>query len=548
VSQTTALTFTAQTEGYDEQAWRDITVTNNGTSATGALTITAPAGFSIQGRTGFESGIAAGSTRDFQIRPSRNLAPGTYSGTVTIAGSGGLSASFSVSFTVNASGGTIQPQPGGRIALSQTGTLTFPHADVGFGEFPWHSVTITNNGSTDTGALTITAPAGFSIQNRTAVSRGIAAGESVNFDIRPSRGINEEPGTYSGAVTVSGAGGISAGFNVSFTVNAPVVMPQSYQITLQGVNPASNDNLTLSANQGVAGQTISIGYTLSSSSTNSMLTFTGATGLSPITQAGSGTVEYTVNANDAVNGVIAIVATFTHTNLALRTLTFERSSQTITFGDEFVPNTISLSAGDGDITFSSSNAAVATVSSAGAITFAGAGTTTITASIAENATHSSATASYTLTLNRAAQNAPAELTATGQSAAGVNDGTITGVTGAMEFRTEDASGFTAITATPLVGLSPGTYYVRFAATATHDASAVTTLIVAAYGEILPTAFPVSTQRGTVACECCSTTVNVLITTVHATETTPRRERTVSVKRDENGNVNTNPQTTVRLRT
>jgi hypothetical protein len=285
----------------------------------------------------------------------------------------------------------------------------------------------------------------------------------------------------------------------------------------------------LPRNSGRAGDRIRFNYNLTSGGTaNSSLTFTGASGLSPITAASSGVIDYTVRAADAVNGIITINATFMHTNLELRTLTFAEENRTVVFGSEPFTNAAAASAGGGSVTYESSAPEVATVAAGGRVTIVGVGAATITAAIAATSSHVSATASFTVTVTRAAAaNAPVGLTVTPQSAPGVNDGAISGVTAAMEFRAADSDGdlFTAITGDALTGLAPGTYLVRFAATATHEASEPAEVVVGEYAEPPPEpcgdcgAFPcecpepppVTIRWVTKDCECCATEKTWLVT-------------------------------------
>ena len=67
--------------------------------------------------------------------------------------------------------------------------------------------------------------------------------------------------------------------------------------------------------------------------------------------------------------------------------------------------------------------------------------------------------------------APTTATATDCTTADNNDGTLTGVTTAMEYKKSDAEDWTAGTGSDITGLVPGTYYVRVKATDTTNASA-----------------------------------------------------------------------------
>lgn len=85
-----------------------------------------------------------------------------------------------------------------------------------------------------------------------------------------------------------------------------------------------------------------------------------------------------------------------------RGLKFSATTATATLGSTFTAPTLS-GVTDG-VTYTSSNAAVATVNATtGAVTLVGAGSTTIKATAAENATHKAGEASYTLTVNAAGE-------------------------------------------------------------------------------------------------------------------------------------------------
>ena len=66
-----------------------------------------------------------------------------------------------------------------------------------------------------------------------------------------------------------------------------------------------------------------------------------------------------------------------------------------------------------------------------------------------------------------------------------NDGKLTGVTAAMEYKKSDAQEWTAITGSDVTGLVPGTYYVRIKETYTTNASANQELIVTTYNAATP---------------------------------------------------------------
>ena len=84
-----------------------------------------------------------------------------------------------------------------------------------------------------------------------------------------------------------------------------------------------------------------------------------------------------------------------------------------------------------------------------------------------------ADASITLTapMAKTTPAAPTAAAATDCTTADNNDGKLTGVTNAMEYKKSDATEWTAGTGSDITGLVPGTYYVRVKATDTTNASA-----------------------------------------------------------------------------
>ncbi|MDR2172867.1 MAG: fibronectin type III domain-containing protein [Burkholderiales bacterium] len=111
------------------------------------------------------------------------------------------------------------------------------------------------------------------------------------------------------------------------------------------------------------------------------------------------------------------------------------------------------------------------------LTVTKAGTFTVALTTAATATHEAGGAvSITLTVNKASQAAPAGLSHTNETAAGLNDGTITGVTAAMEWQLNSTGGlWTVGTGAVLDNLAPGTYYIRMKENATHEAGAWTSV-------------------------------------------------------------------------
>jgi len=108
------------------------------------------------------------------------------------------------------------------VTLSETGTYTFPAATAGYAAQTARSVTVTNTGNQATGALTA-ALSGSNASSFTLSStsiNSIAASGTGTFTVVPNTGLAVD--TYTATVTVSGSNGITAAFNVSFTVGDTV--------------------------------------------------------------------------------------------------------------------------------------------------------------------------------------------------------------------------------------------------------------------------------------------------------------------------------------
>ncbi|MCL2043646.1 MAG: hypothetical protein FWG89_05845 [Treponema sp.] len=196
-----------------------MTVNNTGNQATGQLTVglsgANTASFALSGTT--ITSIAVGGSTAFTVRPATGLAVGTHSATVTVSGGNGITASFNVSFTVT-------PAPVYSISLSQTTAHVFTPALFGYAAAPDAlSVTVNNTGNQATGQLTVglsdANAASFTLSATTITS--IAAGGNAAFTVRPNTGL--AGGTHNATVTVSGGNGITASFDVSFTVAANLV-------------------------------------------------------------------------------------------------------------------------------------------------------------------------------------------------------------------------------------------------------------------------------------------------------------------------------------
>ena len=126
------------------------------------------------------------------------------------------------------------------ISLSPEGDKTFSAAVEGYGEQEGHSVTVTNTGNQAIDKLTVALSGvnsdAFALSDTSIGS--IAVDGSGGFSVKPQTGL--AVGTYTAAVTVSGSNGITAAFNVSFTVTArtldsiAVTTPPTKRIYMEG--------------------------------------------------------------------------------------------------------------------------------------------------------------------------------------------------------------------------------------------------------------------------------------------------------------------------
>ena len=187
------------------------------------------------------------------------------------------------------------------------------------------------------------------------------------------------------------------------------------------------------------------------------------------TNAGTYTVKLCVSGS----------SNFAAAELALGDLTIAPMGQELSFAETRVDLTYdpastsytqTVSGAKGPVVYRGSDDTVAAVDAAtGEVTIRKAGTVVITAeSDSSNHNYARSSATYTLVIQKAAQDAPAGLEGTAPSSIGGTDGTITGVTSAMEYSADGVNYVTCPDGT-LAGLDSGIYQVRFKETDTHRA-------------------------------------------------------------------------------
>ena len=150
------------------------------------------------------------SATDWNSGDIQYLEAGEYRMAVTLNNERYLSDKFTVNYT----------EPAANISVSQTGTMDFGEVKAGYTTVPAaKTVTITNSGTADTGALTI-ALKGSNATSFTVSTNNIANvaanGGTETFTVQPNTGLSA--GIYNATVKVSGAGVTEQSFNVQFTV------------------------------------------------------------------------------------------------------------------------------------------------------------------------------------------------------------------------------------------------------------------------------------------------------------------------------------------
>jgi len=184
----------------------------------------------------------------------------------------------------------------------------------------------------------------------------------------------------------------------------------SYAISFNIVGKEGTDSIAAIPNTGKHGAAIKLDYNIDNANVFNIIDFSGVkTPPARIIGAGQGSTIYIADAGDAINGVITISVTFRHIDRYPDTIAFELNGPiSKTYGDVPFTNAINNTGeGSGAISYASDDTSIADVnSSSGQVTIQKAGTVTITATKAQDATYTQATAKYTLTIAVASPGAP----------------------------------------------------------------------------------------------------------------------------------------------
>lgn len=163
-------------------------------------------------------------------------------------------------------------------------------------------------------------------------------------------------------------------------------------------------------------------------------------------------------------------------------------------------NGVAVSSGDVVL---GGKALVITAAGAGATSYtyawAGAGTsgdTTATLTISSLSEAVNATCTVTGSTDPTKAPTPTGVGKTDETAAGANDGTLTGLTTDMEYKLSTATDWTACTGSTVTGLAPGTYYVRTKGSGTTLPSDHVELVISAYVDPGVRTYTITASAGT----------------------------------------------------
>lgn len=515
---------------------------NNGGSAITGYTVTSNPGGITGGGNSFTTspitvtGLTNGTSYTFTVTATNAYGTSTASGasgsatpkadqTITFANPGArnfgttptLTATSTSSLTVTFSSSTA-----GVCTITSGGALTFVTAGSCTIDANQAGNSSTNAAPTVSRTFTVNAVVPGAPTIGTATAGDTQA--DVSFTAPASNGgatitgytVTSNPGGFTGTgagspITVASlTNGVSYTFTVTATNSAGT---GSASGASNSITPASPQVITF-ANPGAQsfGTSPDLGAGVSSSSGLTVAFTSSTTGVCTITSAGVltfvATGTCTINANQAGN------STYLPAPQVTRSFTVNPANQTITFTNPGAQSfggspTLSASSTSGlTVTFSSSTTGVCTITSGGVLTFVTAGSCTIDADQAGNATTNAAmTVSRTFTVNAVVPGAPTIGTATaGDTQADVsftapasNGGaTITGYT-----VTSNPGGFTGTGgASPITvaGLTNGVSYT-FTVTATNvagtgGASGVSNSITPASPQVITFANPGAQSYGT----------------------------------------------------
>ena len=268
---------------------------------------------------------------------------------------------------------------------------------------------------------TVTAPTGKSLTYNGSAQALVNAGSTTAGTLQYS----SDGQTYSTSIpSGTNAGNYTVYYRVVGDGNYNDVAAKSVTATIAKATPSVTAPTGLSLTYTGSAQALAkAGSTSAGTLQYSSDGQTYSTSIPSGTNAGTYTVYYRV-VGDANNNDVAAKSVTATIAKAAGSISYATASIGKTYGDAAFTNTLTKT-GDGTVTYSSSNTAVATVNaSTGEVTIVGNGSTTITATVTDgtNYTYATKTASYTLSVGTATMT----VSATGYT--GKYDGQAHGIT------------------------------------------------------------------------------------------------------------------------
>jgi hypothetical protein len=300
--------------GYGAQEVKTVIISNSGNQPTGNLTLIVSNTDFILNKQSIDN-IDVEDDAPFTVVPALGLSAGPHTATISVTGDNGISETFGVSFyVIAATYGVTLSRNGTSIGADYThpfGTVTLPN----YTQPASLSVTVTNSGNQQTGALTValggTNNTSFTVAPTTIT--GIAVNGADSFTITPAP--NLAAGTHTATVTVSGGNNISASFGVSLTVNPPQ--------TFAGLITHLNGNANIA----------SASYTLPSGNetyTTALILTTANSPASVVIDGGGRVITGSTNNITVEAGITLTLKNITFTNLPL----IVEASGTLVLGNE----------------------------------------------------------------------------------------------------------------------------------------------------------------------------------------------------------------------
>jgi hypothetical protein len=284
---------------------------------------------------------------------------------------------YAVSATI-----TTLAAPSHGITLSQIGTHTFTTANFGYPELPALSVTITNEGTLETGPLTIVLNGensnDFTLSKPSVSS--IATYGSDNFTVVPKTGL--VVGTYTASVTVSNDN-VSKNFTVSFTVNKA----EGATVEIPTLANATHESITVNAiTQPSNGQTVeyAIHTTNTANPSAKNLTWQHTTTFGSLTPSTTYFVyarsAYHDNHHPGIHAVSEAIVALAEPTVSVTGVTLNKNAITLNVSDneQLIATVLPTNANNQNVTWSSNNQAVAMVNTSGLVVAVSKGTAVIT--------------------------------------------------------------------------------------------------------------------------------------------------------------------------